>query len=363
MLLAFALVFVFVVGASIGSFLNVAIARLPLEKSLLWPNSRCGACLQPIQWYDNIPLISYLWLRGRCRTCGQSYSILYFLIELGTALSFVALFWLEVVEDVHEWRPTAARTFQPGIFSGSLWIGFAWHATLFSFLLVASVCDLQSREIPLPLTLTGTLVGLIGSIFLPWPWPYTTMAATPPPLPLRPFDLAMAWQTPSHGLLHGIYPWPFWGPLPGWFEPGDNWQTGLATGIIGALVGTFLLRTIGFLFSTGLGKEALGLGDADLMMMAGSFLGWQIVVVAFFLSVIPALFIGMIQLVVRRDNSLPFGPSLSLSVMVTCLAWHSICEPLRPIFFSGTWLFWLVVLCAGFLLFASFVLRLLRRGE
>ena len=70
-----------------------------------------------------------------------------------------------------------------------------------------------------------------------------------------------------------------------------------------ALVGTFLLRGIGFVFSAGLGKEALGLGDADLMMMAGSFLGWQIVAVAFFLSVFPALVIGVTLLIVRRDNS------------------------------------------------------------
>src|ERR1700680_4715959 len=93
-----------------GSFLNVSIARLPLEKSLLWPNSRCGACLQPIRWYDNLPIISYLWLRGRCRTCGQSYSVLYLLVELGTALGFVALFWLEVIDNVHHWhgqRPNA----------------------------------------------------------------------------------------------------------------------------------------------------------------------------------------------------------------------------------------------------------------
>ena len=67
-----------------------------------------------------------------------------------------------------------------------------------------------------------------------------------------------------------------------------------------------MLRVVGFLFSAGLGKEALGLGDADLMMMVGSFLGWQIVVVAFFLSVIPALVFGIILLAVKNDNSLPF---------------------------------------------------------
>src|SRR5688572_10039318 len=62
----FWLVLVFVVGLNVGSFLNVAIARLPLDKSLLWPGSRCGSCLQAIRWYDNLPVISYLRLGGRC---------------------------------------------------------------------------------------------------------------------------------------------------------------------------------------------------------------------------------------------------------------------------------------------------------
>jgi leader peptidase (prepilin peptidase)/N-methyltransferase len=356
-MLVFSLLFVFLIGAAVGSFLNVAVARLPLEKSLLWPNSRCGACLQPIQWYDNIPLISYLWLKGKCRSCGQGYSIVYLLVELGTALGFVGLFWLEVVQNVHDWPGANPFAMRQGIFPWSWWVGFSWHAVLFSFLLVASVCDMKSREIPLSLTLFGTMVGLIGSSFLPWPWPYTPDNVLPP---LQAFDVA--WQRSDIPLAQGIYPWPFWGPLPAWFAPGGNWQTGLMTGICGALVGTFMLRGIGFLFSAGLGKEALGLGDADLMMLAGSFLGWQIVVVAFFLSVIPALFIGIIILVVRRDNSLPFGPSLSLSVMATCLAWKPICEGLRPIFFWGQALFWLTVLSALCLLFMSFVLRVLRGG-
>lgn len=345
MLLAFSLIFVFVVGASVGSFLNVAIARLPLEKSLLWPNSRCGSCLQSIRWYDNLPVLSYLWLRGRCRTCGQSYSIVYLLVELGTALGFAGLFCLEVVENVHGWPGHAPFAVRVG-FPATSWLGFGWHAVLFSFLVAASVCDLKSREIPLQLTLTGTLIGLTGSALMPWPWPNVgSIPLLPTPIP------------------QGIFAWPFWWPLPEWCAPGDNTQTGLMTGFVGALVGTFLLRTIGFLFSTGLGKEALGLGDADLMMMAGSFLGWQIVVVAFFLSVVPALLFGIIQWVVRNDNSLPFGPSLSLSVMVTCLAWRPIGEAVRLYFFWGEMLFWAVVLGAVMLFVMSFILRLMRKKE
>ena len=65
----------FVLGACVGSLLNVCIARLPQEKSILWPSSRCGFCLRPIRWFDNIPLVSYWLLRGRCRHCGARIAL------------------------------------------------------------------------------------------------------------------------------------------------------------------------------------------------------------------------------------------------------------------------------------------------
>src|SRR5437879_3802577 len=105
MVLGVELLAMFVLGAVVGSFLNVCIYRLPLEKSLLWPGSRCGHCQQPIRWYDNIPLLSYWWLRGRCRTCGQTFSPRYFLIELLTAASFAGLCYLEVEKNVHHLDP------------------------------------------------------------------------------------------------------------------------------------------------------------------------------------------------------------------------------------------------------------------
>jgi leader peptidase (prepilin peptidase) / N-methyltransferase len=350
--LAFWLVFVFLVGASIGSFLNVAVARLPLEKSLLWPDSRCGACHQSIRWYDNIPLLSYLWLRGRCRNCGERFSAAYLFVELGTALGFVGLFLLEVVENVHGWPAGEPWAVRVGWYRWESIAGFAWHAMLFSFLLVASVCDLKSREIPLQLTLTGTLIGLIGSVLMPWPWPQAIPVA-PPPFP---------WTGPTPPILEGIYAWPFWGPSPSLAGEGE-WLTGLLTGVCGALMGTFLLRITGFLFRAGLGKEALGLGDADLMMMAGAFLGWQMVLVAFFLSVFPAFLFGIILLIVRRDNSLPFGPSLSMGVMGTCLAWQPIGAHVRPALFMSEILLWGSVACAGLMFLLSLAMRLMRRKE
>jgi len=345
MVLAFSLIFVFVVGASVGSFLNVVIARLPLEKSLIWPNSRCGACHQSIPWYDNLPLLSYLLLRGRCRSCGQEYSIAYFLVELGSAVGFVTLFLLEVVLNIHDWPGHPPWAWRFGQFPWLSWLGFWWHALLFSFLLAASVCDLNGREIPLGLTLTGTLVGLTGSALIPWPLPHDDGVG------------------PFGRLLDGIYPWPFWFPLPAWAGAGGNWETGLATGVIGALVGTFLVRSIGFVFNVGRGKEGIGMGDADLMMMVGAFVGWQIVVVGFFLSTIPGLFIGIIQWVAKNDGSLPYGPSLSISVMATLLAWAPLGASLRPALFSTALILASLIVGAFMLLFMSFAMRILRRPE
>ncbi len=361
MLIVYWFFVVFVVGAVVGSFLNVAISRLPLEKSLIWPGSRCGHCLQPVRWYDNLPLVSYLWLRGRCRTCGQSFSVAYLLVELGTALGFCLLFYLEVVANVHGWPTNPPLMEGQGFYHWTRWAGCAYHAVLFTFLMIVSVCDLKSREIPLQVTLTGTLFGLIFAVVMPWPWPQNPVLAAPAPVPGQP--PAIAWQVKGE-ILQGIYPWPVWGPLPEALEPGGNWQTGLATGVAGALVGTFLLRSVGFLFGTGLGKEALGLGDADLMMMAGAFLGWQVVVVGFFLSVIPALLFGIVLLVVHRDNSLPFGPSLAVGVLGTMLGWHWIgnYSSVRLVFFWGEFLFGLVVFGALFLIVMSFLLRAMQGG-
>jgi leader peptidase (prepilin peptidase)/N-methyltransferase len=320
MILVFVLVFV--LGAVVGSFLNVCIARLPLEKSIFWPGSRCGHCFQPIRGWDNIPLISYWVLGGRCRTCKARFSMNYFYIELLTALCFVGLFYFEVVVNVNSLvyadsprlirqprendgdfakrveKRRAALLYQQrweverGMVSWRAWVGFLYHAVLLSFLLVATFCDLNGREIPLPLTVTGTVIGLVGAILLPWPWPSTPELATAGIQPGRP------WTPPQPAPGLGLYPWPVWGPLPHWLAPGGNWQTGLATGVAGLLVGTFMMRAVGFLFTTGLGKEALGLGDADLMMMVGAFVGWQVVVVAFLVAAPVALVLTGAQLIV-----------------------------------------------------------------
>jgi leader peptidase (prepilin peptidase)/N-methyltransferase len=210
--------------------------------------------------------------------------------------------------------------------------------------------------------MTGTILGLIGATLMPWPWPHAhglgLIMPAPPALPPAPADVFIH---PGVKINEGIYAWPFWGPLPSFTGEGDL-LTGLLTGVCGALVGTFLLRTIGFVFSKGLGKDALGLGDADLMMMAGAFLGWQIIVVAFFLSVFPALVFVIIQMFFKNDGSLPFGPSLAFSVMGTCLAWQTIGEFVRPLLFWRELLFFAVIACVGLMFVMAFVIRIIRGG-
>jgi leader peptidase (prepilin peptidase)/N-methyltransferase len=170
---------------------------------------------------------------------------------------------------------------------------------------------------------------------------------------------AMIWMIPGT-IKEGIFAWPVWLPLPTALEPGGNWQTGLATGLAGMLVGSYMLRVIGVVFSAGLGKESLGLGDADLMMMAGAFLGWQVVVVAFFVSVAPALVVGLCQLIFRQDHYLPFGPSLAAGVMLSCLCWRWLGPYVQPLFFWGELLMALVVVLIVAMFLAAYGLRLLR---
>lgn len=125
-------------GATIGSFLNVCIYRLPVERSVVAPRSRCPTCETAIAWYDNVPVLSYLLLRGRCRRCGAPISIQYPLIELATALIWLA----------------AAVRFGPSI--------AALHsAVLLTLLLGIALTDLRDMVIPDQFSLGGLAVGLV----------------------------------------------------------------------------------------------------------------------------------------------------------------------------------------------------------
>ncbi|MFQ3651686.1 MAG: prepilin peptidase [Gemmataceae bacterium] len=332
----------FVVGAWVGALINRCVERLPYEKSLCWPGARCPISFQPIAWYDQIPILSYLLLGGRFRASQAPIALQRLLVELGTALAFVGLlFWVAVIEREQLARQRLARSEL-----ACVWMA-AHYATLFAFLLTASLCDLREMEIPLMLTVPGTLVGLILSTLAPWPWPGSLQRAQP----LRELP---DYVPPLTGSLH---PWPLWYPLPEWL-PAGSWQLGLATGLAGALAGMVILRGVAFLFKIGRGIEGLGIGDADLMMLVGAFLGWQPVVLAFFVAVGPALVFALAQALTQGERPLPFGPSLALGSLLTLLFWNQL-GPRFGILFFDPWVLGVLGGAGAFLLVAmAFVLRL-----
>ena len=136
--------FIFMIGTVVGSFLNVCIARLPKSVSIVRPGSACLKCRDPIKFYDNIPVLSYFWLRGRCRACGGAISFRYVIIEILGGLSALAVF-----------------------FSFGLSIASPIYFALISSLFVATFIDADCRIIPDVITIPGVFVGLAASFFLP----------------------------------------------------------------------------------------------------------------------------------------------------------------------------------------------------
>ncbi len=131
------MVYAGVVGACVGSFLNVCVHRWPADRSVVSPPSSCPACGTRIRWYDNVPVLGWLWLRGKCRACGNGISIQYPLVEL-----FTASLWVMAV-----WR-----------------FGFGWQALatalFFTILLGIALSDAATYIIPDQFTIGGTVLGL-----------------------------------------------------------------------------------------------------------------------------------------------------------------------------------------------------------
>ncbi len=145
MLTALTIVFTFVLGSVVGSFLNVVIVRLPAEhESIVFPASRCPKCLQPIKWYDNIPIVSFILLWRKCRSCGTQISWQYPLVELAMALLSLALF-----------------------FKFGLTYGLPIYFVFTAALLVVIVIDYHHKIIPDSISLPGIVIGFACSFINP----------------------------------------------------------------------------------------------------------------------------------------------------------------------------------------------------
>ncbi len=133
-----------VFGLMVGSFLNVCISRIPAGESIVTPRSRCPRCRTPIAWYDNIPVLSYLALRGRCRKCGLGISVQYPAVEIVTALAFVG----------------------QGLAAGDDLLLLAARLIFTGMLIVLFGTDLQTMRLPNVITLPGIALGLAFSLAL-----------------------------------------------------------------------------------------------------------------------------------------------------------------------------------------------------
>lgn len=131
-------------GALVGSFLNVCIKRLPQEESIVYPGSHCPRCGHPIRFYDNIPIVSYLVLQGRCRDCGRPISIQYPVVEAVTAVGSLFLFLRYGVS-----------------------LSYLFYFAFFSAMVVVTVIDLYHQIIPDVISLPGIAVGLLGALVIP----------------------------------------------------------------------------------------------------------------------------------------------------------------------------------------------------
>jgi leader peptidase (prepilin peptidase)/N-methyltransferase len=254
-----------VYGLVLGSFLNVCIVRLPRKQSILVPRSHCPLCKHPIRWFDNIPLVSYLLLRGRCRDCHARISLLYAIVEALTALLLVATF--------HRFglSPELVK-----------------YSALVMMLIVLIFTDLRERRIPHAVTVLGISLGLVFSLFIP--------------VDNRPLE----WLTQRMGL----------------FLQGR--VSSVLGAIVGAVTGGGLFYMVGeaFYILGGREKEYLGFGDVMLMLMIGTFLGAPLTLLTILLGSLGGTIIALSFTIAAprfRNYPWPYGTFLGVAAIYSAL--------------------------------------------
>ncbi len=260
-----AAILAFLFGLLIGSFLNVCIHRMPRDLSVVRPRSHCIACEHVIAWYDNVPVLSYLLLRGRCRYCGVRISPRYPLVELLTGVLFFLEVWL--------YGPTAEA---------------AKFCVFVTLLLGLFFTDLEQLILPDEFTLGGAAAGLI-----------------------------LAWFVPVNDVMaHAIF-WTFDLPRNG------RWVS-VAEAFLGAAVPAFFLWLAGEVYLRLRHREGLGLGDVKLMLLVGVFLGLRGALLTLILGSVLGSIIGYAYIrLTKRDPAtyeLPLGSFLSLAGILVSLA-------------------------------------------
>jgi len=246
-------------GLCLGSFLNVCIARMPQDKSVVRPPSHCPSCRTDIAWYDNIPVLSWLLLRGRCRVCANPISRVYPLVELLTGL-LIWCVWRDVI---------GADT----IVSVGHAVTFVYYSIFVMMLVGLTFIDVRYHIIPDEFSIYAVPIGVAG-----------------------------AWAVQQAGGSAHI-----------------TWQYS----VVGALVGGGFLATIAGAFWLIRREEGMGMGDIKLLAMIGSFLGaFPALLVVLILSSVIGSVVG-IAMILGRGRSMrmavPFGPFLALGALAYLL--------------------------------------------
>lgn len=258
-----------VFGAIIGSFLNVVIHRVPNEESIVFPNSRCPSCGAVIAFYDNIPVLSYVFLGAKCRRCKEHISFRYPAVELLTAALFVGVAWHDGL-------------------SAALPFDLVFSAALLALVFI----DAENMILPNVITYPGIAFALVARVAIP------VLTGTPH------FDDI---PSLSHGALAGM-------PL---------WVVSLAGALIGALIGGGSLWLMGWTWEKLRGIEAMGLGDVKMMFMVGAYLGWRLTILTIFVGVLSGSVIGIVLMARQRQRNmqmlLPFGVFLGLGAIAALL--------------------------------------------
>jgi leader peptidase (prepilin peptidase)/N-methyltransferase len=365
--------FIFAFGACVGSFLNVVVYRLPREKSLVWPGSACPSCNTAIQFYDNIPIFSWLILGAKCRYCKKPISARYVLIELFTACLFLGVYLWFFYAEGRKMGFVGDMAIQR-FFSGG-WLVYLSIMTLVAAFVAASAIDLELWIIPLGLCWFVTAVGIVAATAAGWVIPTSAIDAyfIFPMATIKQAAIAggavVGLIISLIGLRTGIikpsYPYPegheklsedknvpepefndrfemlkellflfpiILGGICGYMLLRSETAVeavekilqvyaikGLVGSLMGYLMGCATVWTARVLGTLAFGREAMGLGDVHLMGAAGAVIGPWMVVLAFFLAPFFGLIWALYQWIFKNSRQIPYGPFLSTAVFVVII--------------------------------------------
>jgi leader peptidase (prepilin peptidase)/N-methyltransferase len=287
----------FVLGLLFGSFLNVCISRLPRGESIVHPRSHCPQCGAPIRWYDNVPVINWFLLRGRCRDCKESISWRYPLIELATGLWFATIIFHCMLQSLANGNVQLSTEWWVSLVVTSIGVAIV------GFLLIGlMVMDWQAMLLPDAFTLSGIAIAL----FL-----ICTQAIFLGPREDQVLLTKLSIHLTSPG---------------GVVDHGNVFLTGpesLIYGRIAAICGAaLLLLLIRWLYKAIRHREGMGLGDVKLIAMIAAFLGFWPAILSLFIGTLAAALYGAVLLARRKAggaSKLPFGSFLCVGGLVAAL--------------------------------------------